>query len=128
MVPLKVGASMNMLDKVKIRLEMPKTDSSKDELLELRIEDWKILVMEYCSIKALTPALEVLVADKVVGSCAKDISSVTRGDTTIKYSESKFSQSDINILNKYKKVVARWYATFYLPRILIDVIFIEILL
>ncbi|EPY2290978.1 phage head-tail connector protein [Clostridium sporogenes] len=58
-----------MLNKIKIALPISTTDTSKDDLLNLMIEDVQEFILNYCNIKELPGRAESLIRRIVVIRC-----------------------------------------------------------
>lgn len=88
-----------MLEKIKYLLNL--TDEEKDKQIEFHITMLEETILDFCNLKKLNKALENFIVTKVfeimksksVGNVEtsqsqKEVASVTRGDTTIKYKTS----------------------------------------
>ena len=111
-----------MFENIKLMLNI--SDDKHDNIIELYMCKVENLILEYCNIRELTPALEGFVEDKVISIIKPlviggtqntgEIKSISRGDTKIEYnvgeaiqtssSSISLTDSDKKILNTYRKV------------------------
>lgn len=105
-----------MLEKIKRRLKIE--DNLSDVLIEEYIEEATQRILSYCNINELPNELEFVVIQIVIDLLKeneKQIESITRGDTTIKYVNenynkltgaggAEFLKNYIGILNKFRRV------------------------
>ena len=100
---------MELLESIKILLNIE--DESKDELLEIMIEDSKRAILDYCLIntykKEFDSAVRELVVNAFKSSENEGVSSITRGNTSISYitiDSSSFGEKIKAMLHRYKKI------------------------
>lgn len=99
-----------MIEDVKLVLGI--TDNSLDSLLTLMCEDAKAAITDYCNRKDFPMQLAYLAREIVVDSYKVNtegsVSSVTRGDTQISYSnvinKDNFTDKQIKAMSKYKLI------------------------
>ena len=107
-----------------IKLILGITDKKHDNIIYLYISKLEAVILDYCNIEELSPALESFIEDKIVSIIKPlvtggtqntgEIKSISRGDTKIEYNVGEAVQtssngvnltdSDKKILNTYRKV------------------------
>ena len=107
-----------------IKLILGITDKKHDNIISLYISKLEAVILNYCNIEELSPALESFIEDKVVSIMKPivtggtentgEIKSISRGDTKIEYnvgeaiqassSSINLTDSDRKILNTFRKV------------------------
>lgn len=111
-----------MLKNIKLILGL--TDNKHDDMIMLYLSKVETVVISYCNIDALNPALESFIEDKVVeiiktkvqGGTQNtgEVKSVTRGDTKIEYNVgtaitdtstgANLTDKDRKFLNQFRKL------------------------
>ena len=94
---------MELLESIKKLLNIE--DESKDELLEIMIEDSKRAILDYK--KEFDSAVRELVVNAFKSSENEGVASVTRGNTSVSYitiDSSVFSEKIKAMLHRYKKI------------------------
>lgn len=97
-----------MIRRIKERLKI--TDSERDLEIEALIEEIKLYVMSYCNLDLIPTSLNIFIENKVIAELDREssnIKSITEGDTSITYKESRerISKEDKAILRRYRKLL-----------------------
>lgn len=100
---------MTQIERLKIRLEINKTDNSKDDLLEMLLEDAECEILDYCKRVTLLPGMEGLQRKLAItyynrlGSEGE--SSRNEGGVSVSYSN-EIPEAIKNSLNAFRKLKA----------------------